>query len=76
MEAVIKLDIDEITVEFIDNLKKLFPGRKVEIKVEDEMDATEFIMSRPAYAEELTRRIESVENGTARLIEVKPEELL
>jgi len=41
MEAVIKLSVDELTTEFVDNLKRLFPGKQVEIKVEEEMDATD-----------------------------------
>ena len=75
MEAVIKLDIDELSVEFINNLKKLFPGRKLEIKVEDEMDATEYIMSNPAYYAELRRRIAEYER-TRETVKVKPEDLL
>lgn len=75
MEAVIKLNVDELSNEFLDNLKKLFPGRNVEIKVEEEMDATEFILSRSAYAEELSRRIKSIEDNTADLITVKLEDL-
>ena len=75
MEASIKLNVDELSMEFLDNLKKLFPGRKVEIKVEEEMDATEFILSRPAYAEELRRRIKEYET-TGEVITVKPEDLL
>jgi hypothetical protein len=75
MEAVIKLDIDELSVEFIDNLKKLFPGRKVQIKVEEEMDATEYIMNNPDYAKELNERIAEYEK-TKKVITVKPEDLL
>lgn len=74
MEAVIKLNVDELSTDFVDNLKKLFPGRNVEIKVEEEMDATEFILSRPAYAHELDERIKEYE-ATKNVIHVNLEDL-
>ncbi len=74
MEAVIKLKVEELSSDFVDNLKKLFPGRNVEIKVEEEMDATEFILSRPAYARELDERIKEYE-ATKHVIHVKAEDL-
>ncbi len=76
MEAVIKLNIEELSAEFVNNLKKLFPGKNVEIKVEEEMDTTDYILSNPAYANELSERIRSIEDNTATLITVKPEDLL
>lgn len=44
--------------------------------IEGDEDATQFILNRPALAAELHRRIDSIENGTAKLVSVKPEELL
>lgn len=61
MEAVIKLSVDELTTEVVDNLKRLFPGKQVEIKVEEEMDATDYILSNPAYGNELKERINEYE---------------
>lgn len=78
MQAVIKINVDELTTEFVENLRKLFAGKAVEIKVdteEEEMDATEFIMSKPAYAAELLRRINEYER-TGEAITVQPEDLL
>ncbi len=51
MEAVIKLNVEELSAEFIDNLKKLFPSKNVEIKIEEEMDATDYILSNPALCQ-------------------------
>lgn len=79
MQAIIEMNVDEMTVEFVDNLKKLFPGKKVEIKVQREVtyaDETEYIMSHPELAAELQNRIESIENKTAKLVYVKAEELI
>ena len=44
--------------------------------IEGDEDATQFILNRPALAAELQRRIENIENGTAKLVSVKPEELV
>ena len=79
MQAIIEMNVDEMTVEFVDNLKKLFPGKKVKIKVQPEVtyaDETEYIMSHPELAAELQGRIESIENKTAKLVYVKAEELI
>ncbi len=40
------------------------------------MDTTNYILSNPAYANELSERIRSIEDNTATLITVKPEDLL
>ncbi len=74
MEAVIKLNIEELSAEFVNNLKKLFPGKNVEIKVEEEMDTTDYILSNPAYDSELSERIEEYEK-TRKVISVNEEDL-
>ena len=43
--------------------------------IEGDEDATQFILNRPALAAELQRRIESIENKTAKLVTVNHEEL-
>lgn len=75
MEAILKLNIDELDEDLLRKLKSMFPNRQVEIRVETEMDETEFILRNPKFAAELIERIKSVENGT-KTIEVKLEELL
>jgi hypothetical protein len=98
MEATIKINTDELNLDILEGIKKMFPGKKVEITIQKEYeadnweeveidrnspnyiegdeDATQFILNRPALAEELQRRIESIENKTAKLITVNPEDLV
>ncbi len=75
MDATISLSEKEFTHELLDKLKATFSGKKFKIEVEDEIDETDFILSNEAYAEELIKRIQSVENKTADFVSVKPEEL-
>lgn len=46
-----------LTMEILEGIKKLFPHKMVEITIQN-ADDTEYILSNPAYAEELKSRIE------------------
>lgn len=85
METTIKINTDLLNADVIEDIKKLFPHRNVQITVEedeegagaeDEEDATQFILNRPALAAELLRRIESYEKNKDELITVKVEDLI
>lgn len=89
METTIKINTDLLNADIIEGIKKMFPHKQGEITIQekymeeraetfspDEEDATQFIMNRPALAAELQRRIDSIEDKTAKLISVKPEDLL
>ena len=76
MEALIKLNINDLSTDFINKLKALFPGVDVEIKLNTDSDETAFILSNPAFANELRQRIAEVENNKEPLIIVNESELL
>ncbi len=90
METTIKINTDLLNIDILEGIKKMFPHKKVQITIEeecieneeddagleDEEDATEFILNRPAFAAELLRRIESYENNKEELITVKVEDLV
>jgi hypothetical protein len=76
MEATIKMNVEELSQEFIDKLKKLFPGLELEIRLKPSIDETDFILNNPAFAEELKRRIKNVENNTENLVTINPEDLI
>jgi hypothetical protein len=76
MEATIKMNVEDLSQEFIDKLKKLFPGLELEIRLKPSVDETDFILNNPAFAEELKRRIKNVENNTENLITINPEDLV
>jgi hypothetical protein len=56
MEATIRINTNQLGQNWIDAVKAMFPNLTVKISVEPEpADDTEFILSRPAYAAELTQ---------------------
>jgi len=76
MEATIKMNVEELSKEFVDKLKALFPGLQVEILLKPSADETDFILNNPAFAEELKRRIKNVENNKEDLVTINPEDLI
>ena len=83
METTIKINTDVLNADIIEGIKKMFLHKQVAIiineeyredeedqttNLEDEEEATKFIMNRPELAAELQRRIDSIENKTANLI--------
>ena len=57
METTIRINTDNLTVDVIEGIKKMFPHKTVEITVQP-ADETEYILDNPAYANELRERIE------------------
>lgn len=81
METTIKINTNTLSADIIEGIKKMFPNKQVEITireehVDDEEDATQFILNKPALAAELQKRIEGIENKTAKLLSIKAEDLL
>jgi hypothetical protein len=74
MEATFKINTDLLNIDLIENIKKMFPHKEVEITV-NPSDATEFIKSNPAYEQELLQRINDY-NAKQEGISLKAEELL
>lgn len=59
MEAMFKLSINELDSIFLDRLKTMFPENSIiEIKISDEYDATDYLLSTPSNRESLRRSIE------------------
>lgn len=90
METTIKINTDLLNADIIEGIKKMFPHKRVHITIEEEYigneeddagleddeDATQFILNRPAFAAELLRRIKSYEKNKEDLINVKVEDLI
>jgi hypothetical protein len=77
MEATITLHDDDFTLEFFHKLKAFVKGKEVVISVrEEEESINEYLLREPAYAAELKKRIDNIENCTTELVEVKLEDLL
>ena len=60
METTIRINTDMLNMEIIEGIKKMFPHKTVEITIQS-ADETEYILSNPAYANELKERIEEYE---------------
>lgn len=76
MEATITLHDDDFTLEFFNKLKAFVKGKEVVIRVREEESINEYLLREPAYAAELKRRIDNIENNTTELVEVKLDDLL
>ena len=57
METTIKINTDNLTIDIIEGIRKMFPHKMVEINVQP-ADETEYILENKLYAAELKSRIE------------------
>ncbi len=74
MRTTIRIHTDNLNADIIEGIKKMFPHKTVEITIHA-ADETEYILSNPAYAQELMERIEEY-NQKQKTITVKADELI
>jgi hypothetical protein len=74
METTIRINTDNLTIDIIEGIKKMFPHKNVEITVQP-ADETEYILHDEAYAAELSERIEAY-NKKKQVIQVKADDLI
>ena len=74
METTIRINTDLLDTDFVEGIKKLFPHKTVDIIIQSAAD-TEYILSNPAYANELQERIETYEKKKE-VIKLKSDELI
>jgi hypothetical protein len=74
MEATFKINTDFLNIDLIENIKKMYPHKEVEITV-NPSDATEFIKANPLYEQELLQRINDYK-AKQEGISLKADELL
>ena len=74
METTIRVNTDNLSIDIIDAIKKMFPHKTVEITIQS-ADETEYILSDPQYAQELMERIEEY-NAKKQTITIKADELI
>ncbi len=60
METTIRINTDMLTVDIIEGIKRMFPHKTVDIIVQP-ADDTDYILSNPAFANELHERITEYE---------------
>jgi hypothetical protein len=81
MEATIKLHDKDFTLEFFNQLKAFVKGKEILISIkegveEDDETINDYLLKEPAFAAELYKRIEDLENGKGELVQMKLEDLL
>lgn len=74
METTIKINTDQLNLDLIESIKKMFPHKLVEITIQP-ADETEYILSNPAYARELEERVAEYEKRKE-TISLKADELI
>ena len=74
METTIRINTDMLNADIVEGIKRMFPHKTVDIIIQP-ADATDYILSNPAYAKELKERIAEYE-AKKQVIAIKPEELL
>lgn len=74
METTFKINTDSITPDFIEGIKLLFPHKTVEITIQS-ADETEYILSKPVYAQVLQDRIAEYE-AKKQVISLKTDDLI
>jgi len=76
MQAVYRLSADELDMNFLDSIKKLFKTQKLYINIStEEPDETDYLLSSPANAERLLNAINNIENHPETLIPKSIEDL-
>lgn len=74
METTIRINTDQLTIDVLESIKKMFPNKVVDITIQP-ADETEYILSNPAYARELEERVAEYEKRKE-IIRLKADELL
>ena len=74
METSIRINTDNLSKEFLDGIKAMFPHKMVEITIQP-ADDTEYILNNPDFAHELMERIEEY-RVKKKTVSVKPADLL
>ena len=59
MYSTYTLNTDELTSQFISVLQQAYPGKKVEIVVQEAQDETEYLLQDP----HLVKAVEDIKNG-------------
>ena len=73
MSSTININTDDLTPDFIDRIKKLFPHKEVEILIY-EQDDTDYLLSSEANKKHLLDAVKRVENKEG-LIDMDPNNL-
>ena len=63
MQATYRLNVTELTEDFIKALKSVYPNKDIEITVQETDDETEYLMKSEANKKELLKALEEAKKG-------------
>jgi len=70
MQVAYKLNANELDMNFLESIKKLFHEKsiRINISVANQEDETDYLLSTPANASRLLNAMNNIENHTEKLI--------
>ena len=77
MQVAYRLNANELDINFLESIKKLFQEKSIyiNISVAQKEDETEYLLSSPANASRLLKAINNIENHKDKLIHKSLEDL-
>ena len=77
MQVAYRLNANELDINFLESIKKLFQSQQIyiNISVNEKQDETEYLLSNPANASRLLNAINNIENHKDKLIHKSIEDL-
>jgi len=77
MQVAYRLNANELDINFLESIKKLFQSKQIyiNISVDEEQDETEYLLSNPANASHLLKAIDNIEKNKDKLIYKNLEDL-
>jgi len=77
MQVAYRLNADELDMNFLESIKKLFQKKSIHINISvaDQEDETDYLLSTPANASRLLNAINNIENHKETLVYKNLEDL-
>jgi len=77
MQVAYRLNANELDINFLESIKKLFKNKKlnISISVDKQENETEYLLSNPANASRLLNAINNIENHKDKLLYKSIEDL-
>ena len=77
MQVAYRLNANDLDINFLESIKKLFKEKRlyINISIDEQEDETEYLLSNPANASRLLNAINNIENHKDKLVYKKLEDL-
>jgi len=75
MQVAYRLNANELDINFLESIKKLFPEKSININISIAEDETDYLLSNSTNASRLLKAINNIENHKDKLIHKDLEDL-